>query len=327
MKEKVVSIVNTDDLMKKLTKDLVDFLKALLQAEKPQDLIPTFRAEATLGAVQDIVDQVRKEQEVGLRQRQIWVDERAKALETSLIRRKHWLEAVAENRQSEVGKAEKGKFVVAGRIVDEATGEGLPNVNVKAFDMDRKYDDLLGSIRTDEMGYYRIEYTKEDFKDLFDKKPETYIEVLDEEGDSLFTSAKSFVHKAGEVEVIDAEVDASKLPTSLVLSETINHAVSKRTEHYEGRRLVLMSRAAMKSAAMAMPTDAFPTEPDTVPSAAPVTNVNAATLEELTTLSSIGPALAKAIVESRPFGTVDDLVAISGISRRMLDQLRGRITV
>lgn len=60
-------------------------------------------------------------------------------------------------------------------------------------------------------------------------------------------------------------------------------------------------------------------------------NVNTASATELETLPGIGPALATRIVEHRelngPYRTVDDLVAISGISERMVEEMRDLITV
>lgn len=71
-----------------------------------------------------------------------------------------------------------------------------------------------------------------------------------------------------------------------------------------------------------------PTPPTTTPG--PL-NINTATAEELEALPGIGPAISALIVEYRtvngPFQTVDELEAISGISQRMVDEMRHRITV
>jgi competence protein ComEA len=59
-------------------------------------------------------------------------------------------------------------------------------------------------------------------------------------------------------------------------------------------------------------------------------NINTAPEEELDALPGIGPSLASLIVEERErlggFDSVDDLVQISGISQRMVDDLRNLIT-
>lgn len=135
----------------------------------------------------------------------------------ALEARKARLEKAAKSAAPEVMPKRDG-FVVSGRVFDEQTGVGLPNVVVRAFDMDRKYDDLLGETVTDENGYYAIEYTGEQFKDVLDATPETYIEVKDDAGNDLFRSTRSFVHKAGASEKIDAAIDGRKVESSLALA-------------------------------------------------------------------------------------------------------------
>ncbi len=59
-------------------------------------------------------------------------------------------------------------------------------------------------------------------------------------------------------------------------------------------------------------------------------DINTADLDELDSLPGIGPVLAALIIEERTrrggFRSVDELVAISGISQRMVDELRDLIT-
>ncbi len=163
---------------------------------------------------------------------------RREAMKTVLAERQKRLQAYAQ-RQRPTVPAEEGKFVVAGRVIDEVTGVGLPNVKVNAFDLDRKYDDRLGSARTDALGYYRIEYTSADFEDFGDETPETYIEVLDEGGTPIFTSTKSFVQKAGRAEFIAAPIDGNKTPASRALGEKVAKSVNRRTETFEKRKRIL----------------------------------------------------------------------------------------
>lgn len=66
-------------------------------------------------------------------------------------------------------------------------------------------------------------------------------------------------------------------------------------------------------------------------SVAGVIDINTASAAELDELPGIGPALADAIIEYRTdhgnFGSVDELARVPGISARMVDVMRDKITV
>lgn len=72
--------------------------------------------------------------------------------------------------------------------------------------------------------------------------------------------------------------------------------------------------------------------PQPTPVAAPgLVNVNAADSAELQTLNGIGPALAARIIawrtENGPFLRVEDLLQVSGIGPKNLEDLRPHVTV
>lgn len=166
--------------------------------------------------------------------------ERAAAMADVVAERHDRLTAYAR-RQRQVVPPVKGRFVVAGRVTDQSTGVGLPHVRVRASDLDRKHDDLLGEARTDALGYFRIEYDPADFKDK-DVNPEAYIEVLDDQGEVVFTSPKSFIEKSGESVFIGAPVDGGRLPAHVKIGEKVDAGIRQREIELGTRERVLTKR-------------------------------------------------------------------------------------
>ena len=60
-------------------------------------------------------------------------------------------------------------------------------------------------------------------------------------------------------------------------------------------------------------------------------NINTADEEQLQTLKGIGPAIAQRILEDRaangPYLAVEDLLRVSGIGEKMLEEIRDHVTV
>lgn len=54
-------------------------------------------------------------------------------------------------------------------------------------------------------------------------------------------------------------------------------------------------------------------------------SINSSDIKDLVLLPRIGNALAKRIVEARPYNSIDDLLKVQGISPDLLDDLQGRI--
>jgi competence protein ComEA len=55
-------------------------------------------------------------------------------------------------------------------------------------------------------------------------------------------------------------------------------------------------------------------------------DVNTATAEQLQTLPGIGPAIAKAIIDGRPYSSVNDLERVKGLGATRLAELKGKVT-
>ena len=70
---------------------------------------------------------------------------------------------------------------------------------------------------------------------------------------------------------------------------------------------------------------------DTATADSKLVNINTATLEELLSLSGIGEAKAKAIIEYRQingnFNTIEDIIKVSGISETIFSKIKNYITV
>lgn len=77
-------------------------------------------------------------------------------------------------------------------------------------------------------------------------------------------------------------------------------------------------------------TDLAVAQEEFMPDVSPL-DLNTATAEELDTLPGIGEELARRIVEYReengPFGSVEEIMAVSGIGEKKFADLEGRIIV
>jgi len=56
-------------------------------------------------------------------------------------------------------------------------------------------------------------------------------------------------------------------------------------------------------------------------------DINTATAEDLQTMPGIGPALAQRIIEQRPYGSIEDVMRVSGIGEATFEKLKDLITV
>jgi len=199
----------------------------------------------TGSVLREATESVRKEIQK-TRKRQIErVQKRAEVLEKAANARREMAEKAADRRKKDVERVEEDKFVLTGRLVDEKTGEPLPDVKLRAVDMDRKYDDLVAETHTDELGYYRVVYDKNQFEDI-DEKPEMYIEAVDDQGEVFYRSPTGFRHKSGKVEVINAAISAEKVPESKKRSQDVSKLTNVRKKELRLRNRSLRNLTDLK---------------------------------------------------------------------------------
>jgi len=70
----------------------------------------------------------------------------------------------------------------------------------------------------------------------------------------------------------------------------------------------------------------MPSKPRSLEEGSRLVNINTAMARELESLPGIGPSLAQLVIAGRPYQNVDDLVRVSGIGPRQVEQLRPMLT-
>jgi outer membrane protein assembly factor BamB len=104
-------------------------------------------------------------------------------------------------------------YRIRGTVVEEDTGRPLPGLKVRAYDKDKLYSDLLGTATTDESGSFELTYTGEEFRELFEKQPDIYLEVYDASGERLlYTSEESVRWGAGADEQFEVKIPRGLTP-------------------------------------------------------------------------------------------------------------------
>ena len=97
-------------------------------------------------------------------------------------------------------------WIVRGVVADKE-GQGIGGLLVSLYDKDLLFDDVLGTAATDESGSYKIMYRTEAFQDLFEKRPDLYLKVMDEQGNEVYSSRKAVRFAAGRVETLDVAIE------------------------------------------------------------------------------------------------------------------------
>jgi hypothetical protein len=76
-------------------------------------------------------------------------------------------------------------FLIFGVIEEAESSRPLSNLIVRAFDRDIVFDDKLGFTNTDADGRFEIRYYTEQFRDLWEARPDIYLRIYDSSGTRL----------------------------------------------------------------------------------------------------------------------------------------------
>jgi len=101
------------------------------------------------------------------------------------------------------------EWMVYGQVIDN-DGEPVPDVIVRVFDKDRKYDDLLGFVATDQFGDFQLIYHERAFYEPGEEAPELYLRVEDSDGNELFSTEDDIRYESGRVEFFQIELGKQK---------------------------------------------------------------------------------------------------------------------
>ena len=70
----------------------------------------------------------------------------------------------------------------------------------------------MGAVTTDNSGNLEIKYDKEDFQELFfDKKPDTYLEIKNPEGEVIHSTEDKVRYGASETEEFNIKISKNKM--------------------------------------------------------------------------------------------------------------------
>lgn len=106
----------------------------------------------------------------------------------------------------------KERFWVSGVVREQETGRPLADLVVRAYDKDLVFDDVLGFATTNADGGFRIAFSRDEFQDWFEKRPDLYLRVFDREGARELHSTRTALRKnAAQEELFELEIPAARL--------------------------------------------------------------------------------------------------------------------
>lgn len=105
-------------------------------------------------------------------------------------------------------------FQITGRISTD-DDQGVYGLTVVAYDKDLLFDDRLGKAVTGEDGTFRLFFGQSDFSDIFEARPDVFIEIFDCTGARIASTENTVKWQAGKEQKIDASVPRQKLENHL----------------------------------------------------------------------------------------------------------------
>ena len=96
-------------------------------------------------------------------------------------------------------------WVVKGKVTDKEDNP-VKGLIVSVYDKDLLFDDALGTTSTDENGNFEVIYTEDSFRDLFEKKPDIYLKILNINGKILYNSRKKLRPEANRIEYFSVKI-------------------------------------------------------------------------------------------------------------------------
>jgi hypothetical protein len=98
-------------------------------------------------------------------------------------------------------------FRIHGSVFEDESGRPLAALLVRAYDKDVALDDLLGETRTDAGGRFEMVFTEARFKDVFETRPDIYLQVFDPSGAKLLhTTEREVRFNAGRDEFFEVRI-------------------------------------------------------------------------------------------------------------------------
>jgi hypothetical protein len=136
-------------------------------------------------------------------------------------------------------------FRIHGVVQDEETGAPLPGLEVKAYDKDLLFDDVLGSAISDPGGNFEIVSDVKDFKEFVETRPDIYLKVFRVKGDTreqIHTTEKAVRWRAGKLTRFRVQIPSRVIRPERARLVLLDESLTERTEFEVGESMVIAAR-------------------------------------------------------------------------------------